>query len=188
MRHRQIQIVTLFVAFSATAACSQERANPRENRLSDTDYEIAEVYSSLRSQALEFRSEQNAEPEGGVIAALMETGYPEAVVTLLAVSDGTVSLYFSNGGGIIGAGEHEPVRRVARRFLESAGQFLSQAPLTETYPLPVRDQVRFYLVTSSGIHLADALEQDLGNNRHAISPLFYAGHELITAIRESTPQ
>ena len=41
---------------------------------------------------------------------LMETGYPEGVATLVALGDGTTSLYFGNGGGVIGAGEHDRVR------------------------------------------------------------------------------
>jgi hypothetical protein len=45
-----------------------------------------------------------------ILALLMETGYPEAVATLVAVADGTSSLYFSNGGGFIGVGTPAGVR------------------------------------------------------------------------------
>ncbi len=41
-----------------------------------------------------------------VWATLMEMKISGNVVSLAAVAEGTTSLYFSNGGGIIGAGEH----------------------------------------------------------------------------------
>jgi hypothetical protein len=60
-----------------------------------------EVYEDLRNQALNLRKEQlgDAFAEVPILAVLMETGYPEAVATLVGVVDGTSSLYFSNGGG-----------------------------------------------------------------------------------------
>jgi len=36
-----------------------------------------------------------------VFALVMETGFPEGSFTLSSVADGSTSLYFSNGGGII---------------------------------------------------------------------------------------
>jgi len=71
------------------------------------------VYSGLRHQALTTNRTEvgitapSAEaPAWGV---LMETGYDSVTVTLLALSDGTTSLYFSNRGGVIGGQGHETV-------------------------------------------------------------------------------
>jgi hypothetical protein len=69
------------------------------------DYVLADVYRGLRAQALQLTAAQVG-PADAVFGVLMETGYPEAVVSLVALSDGTASLYFSNGGGIIGTGGH----------------------------------------------------------------------------------
>jgi hypothetical protein len=52
-----------------------------------------------------------------VFALLMETGYPEGSFTLSSVADGSTSLYFSNGGGIIGGGEHENVHKASSYLL-----------------------------------------------------------------------
>ena len=57
-------------------------------------------------------------------------------------------------------------------------------PAVDT-PLPRPGHIRFYVLTSEGVVTADALEQDLGENRHVLSPLFYAAQELITEIRTS---
>ena len=41
----------------------------------------------------------------------------------------------------------------------------------------------FYVLTDSGILTDNALEDDLGYNRHPLSALFHAGHEVITQLR-----
>ena len=71
-----------------------------------------------------------------VWGVLMETGFPEAVATLVVLGDGTTSLYFSNGGGIIGAGEHDAVRAAARELLSSAEEHLDGFTAVTTTPLP----------------------------------------------------
>ena len=115
---------------------------------------------------------------------LMETGYPEAAVTLVAIVDGSVSLYFSNGGGILGAGGHASVRREALKFLSTAESSLEDFKTTTEYPLPETGRVKFYLLTYSGIFTGDYDEHLLGEGGHKLSKLFYAGHDVITAIRK----
>ena len=146
------------------------------------DYEEAEVYSGLRKQALTLTVEQ-LDTDSPVLAVLIETGYPEAVVTLISVADGSSSLYFSNGGGIIGAGEYEQVNDSSLRLVNLADNFKNNLMLTNTYPLPKNGYTRFYVVTTSGVLTEEVLEDDLGNERHALSHLFFQGHELITYIR-----
>ena len=159
------------------------------NKANEPQYEIAEAYAGLRKQVLDLRPGDlslPSEDHPAVIAVLMETGYSEAVVTLVAVADGSASLYFSNGGGVIGAGDHEEVTTAAKSFVSSSQEYLPKASPTETYPLPQRGSVRFYLVTGKGIYTAQGVKDDLGYNRHEFSGLFHKGHELIAAIRERT--
>jgi hypothetical protein len=117
---------------------------------------------------------------------LIETGYPQAVATLVALADGTTSLYFSNGGGVIGAGAHAIVRSTLPPFFATAEQQIASLAPTVAYPLPDTGHVRFYVRTFGGTLTADALESDLGNMRHALSPLFHAGHAVITAVRKAS--
>ena len=161
---------------------------PPGERMPTPGYTVAEIYSDLRSQVLGLKWEGAGAAPSGLVAVLMETGYPEAVATLVAVSDGTVSLYFSNGGGIIGAGEHQAVRSIAKAFLAVAAEYVPQAKLAGDFPLPAINHVRFYLVTTRGVYTVDALEDDLGYERHSFSKLFFAGHDLIGAVREHDPQ
>jgi hypothetical protein len=53
---------------------------------------------------------------------------------------------------------------------------------------PRRDSVTFYVRTFDGILPADVAEDDLGRGNSPLTPLFYAGQTVITAIRETTQQ
>lgn len=152
----------------------------RRPRQSPTD-----VYQGLRGQVLELTLEQLGDTYAGepILALLMETGYPEAVATLVAVVDGTTSLYFSNGGGIIGAGEHPTVADVSRRWLEAGPTVLPALAEVADPPLPETGMTQFVAVTPHDLRSAVAVEDDLGNNRHALSPFFYAAQDVITQIR-----
>jgi len=69
----------------------------------------AEIARGMREQALSLTAAdlnlQPIEARPHVWGAIMELGYARAVASLCAFADGTVSLYISTGGGIIGAGE-----------------------------------------------------------------------------------
>lgn len=147
---------------------------------------VADVFSELRERALRLTPDQlgDAVPaDAGVLALLMETGYREAVATLVAVADGTTSLYFSNGGGFIGAGTHPTVAEASRSWLEAGRSFLPALSAVTEPALPDVGTTQFVAVTRDGLRGALAPEDDLGENRHELSPLFHAAHEVITQIR-----
>ncbi len=146
---------------------------------------MAEAYAGLREMVftttpLSIGLKPAADEVWGVV---METGYPKAVASLVALADGTVSLYFSNGGGIIGLGPHPEPNRLGKELITSAQRFVTQAKLTKVYPLPQPIYTRFYLLTGNGVVTVEAKEDDLGNQRNSFSPLFYKAQDLISAIR-----
>jgi hypothetical protein len=122
-------------------------------------------------------------PEAPVWGILMETGYSEATATLLALGDGTTSLYFSSGGGVIGGHAHPSVRQANVELLETANQYYQRLEPTESFPLPAEGHVHFYVLTDSGVLGGTGFEDDLGFGRHPLSSLFYAGHRVITELR-----
>jgi hypothetical protein len=145
----------------------------------------AEIYAQLRRQVLDLTPDQLGDEgaEAPLLAALMETGYPEAVATLVAVADGTTSLYFSNGGGMIGAGEHPLVAEANSRFLEAARSFLAHLSEVSDPTPPSTGLTQFVAVSPEGLRGAVASEDELGEGRHALSQLFYAGQDVITQMR-----
>jgi len=151
---------------------------------SQSTYKTVEAYEGLRKQILELKPEQlGASTTEAVLAVIMETGYPGAVATLVAVMDGSASLYISNGGGIIGAGESPEPNAAARRVVAKAADFRAACTLTKEFPLPQNAHTRFYIITPRGILTSEGKEDDLGNGQHRMSSLFHAAHELITQMR-----
>lgn len=147
-------------------------------------YKTVEAYDKLRGQVLALRPEQvGATKEDKVIAVVMETGYPEAVATLVSVIDGAASLYFSSGGGIIGGGQNERPKAASKKLIRMTGSFLKNMTKVGNSPLPRKGFTRFYVVTPDGLLTIEAKEDDLGEGRHALSPLFHAAHGLMTEIR-----
>src|SRR5262245_6443142 len=86
----------------------------------------------------------------GVGGVLMELGYAQAVATLAVFAEGSTSLYISTGGGVIGAGEHKPVRQEAETFLSVVQGHLVEFRPTEETPLPNAGRVRFYVRAFQG--------------------------------------
>jgi hypothetical protein len=170
-----------------TIAYVRRLARPAPNTSSTAkdsmNYAPAEIYAKLRLQALGATAKGLGTKEQ-TFGVIMETGYPEAVVTLVALSDGTASLYFSNGGGMIGLGQHEGPAVAARSLISFADHNLKKlAPVSDT-SLPRPGYTRFYVLTQSGTLTAEAKEMELGENRHVLSPLFYSAQDLITEMRE----
>lgn len=152
----------------------------------EKQYEVADIYRGLRQNILNLDPKTiglSSSSPNKIWAVLMETGYPEAVVTLVTIADGTVSLYFSNGGGIIGLGPHDGPRKACFDLLAGSSKFLTYASPTKEFPLPKPGYTRFYFMTYNGAFTTESKENDLGNNRLPLSPLFHKAHEVITQAR-----
>ena len=154
---------------------------------SGTDGSGDETYSALRRQALSIQRSDvgipEPPPEAPAWGILMETGYPEASATLLALGDGTTSLYLSTGGGVIGGQAHQNVREANAEFVEAANRHYQHLEPTDSFPVPAEGQTVFYALTDSGVLSGAGREEDLGLGRNPLSSLFHAGHRLITQLR-----
>jgi len=114
---------------------------------------------------------------------VMETGLPKGSYSLVSLAEGTTSLYFSNGGGIIGGGQYESVRKTADSYLTIAQRFYVKGKLVNEFPLPEIGVVNFYFFTFNGVKMYSASEDDLGNKRNELSDLFFAAHGVIGELR-----
>jgi hypothetical protein len=178
MRVLTLRILAALVTSVATPAFAQQKIN-------------AEPMREMRDKVLTLAPadvgiDRKKCPQD-VWAALMETGYDTGVVSLVMFCDGTTSLYFSTGGGVIGAGGTPSVSKATRAFLAQASQSLATTLPSRTQPYPTKGKVIFYFVTFTGLRSYSAKEIDLGEGRDKLSDLFHAGHEVITKIRESQP-
>jgi hypothetical protein len=118
-----------------------------------------------------------------VWGALLETGYPKGIATLVALADGTTSLYLSTGGGIIGGGAHDRVAAATQSFLAAVEEHLSLLKPDPDSDVPAEGRVIIRALTYQGRYRAEAAEDDLGHNRHPLSAVFYAGHDVLAELR-----
>jgi hypothetical protein len=143
-------------------------------------------YLELRSLVLHLDPAEIEVPDGewpGASVALMEMPVGDATATIVAVADGTVSLYTSTGGGTIGAGEHLSARRAGHRFLQAAADSAPWMTPTTDFPLPSDGHIGFHVRTPQGDVTGEASEEALRGRRHRLAPLYLAGQDLITEIR-----
>jgi len=147
------------------------------------------ITRNLRDRALATVPEEHElrpTPElPSVACGVMELGFPEATATLVAFSDGNTSLYFSNGGGIVGAGAHPTVAHAAAVFLVAAERIVQVLEPAAARPYPSTGYARFYIRTYDELLTAEVDGEILAAGDHPLSEFFFCGHALITAVREA---
>jgi hypothetical protein len=143
-------------------------------------------FEGLRRQILELdpaRVGLRQAPDGPLVwGVLMDTGYPQGVGTLVALADGTTSVYTS-GGGIIGGGAHPAVAAASQSFLAAVEHDLGHLTPDADDAVPGPDRVIIRALTYQGRYSAEAAADDLGDSRHQLSGVFRAGHSVVTQLR-----
>jgi hypothetical protein len=135
----------------------------------------AEVYAGLRQLALTgSRSKlglaptsNRTEPWGVVI----DWGLQKGTATVIAMSDGSASVYFSTGGGYIGGKGQEPIRIAAERSVDAAKLVPLPHTPTTAFPVPEQHGVFFYLLTDAGVFIFRTSEQELNSTGHPLRKL-----------------
>jgi hypothetical protein len=123
----------------------------------------------------------------GALVAMMDIGMPEGSATFVAIADGSVSIYTSSGGGVLGAGDHVAVRAAGNRFRAVLAGARNDLRSTTEFPLPAAGEVRFQLRTEDAGFTGVAPEAALRTGRHPLSEAYAAGQDLITEIRLASP-
>ncbi|HET6929723.1 MAG TPA: hypothetical protein VFI45_05335 [Candidatus Acidoferrum sp.] len=178
--------------YSAAALIRWRR---RSQELRAPEAKKANNYAGLRAQILNWKCPQvgssGADRPGNPCAVAMDWAVTTGVATVVAVSDGTASIYYSSGGGSIGGGYARPaIRDAALHAVSIAGKFLDSMQLTDNFPLPEREGVIFYVVTDTGVFTAKASVELLTTNRHPLSELGNSMQTIVTEYRmlETTVQ
>jgi hypothetical protein len=120
-----------------------------------------------------------------VFGGLMEMGMRGGTASLVVIADGTTSMYYSTGGGIIGAGLHESVKRPSRVFLVMLERLVDQLGPNNDDRLPAEGTVQFRALTfDRGRLMIAAPNDDFAQKRNPLWPAFFAGHAVIGALRQ----
>src|SRR5260370_3812023 len=146
---------TLFIILAALALTKVTLfLTRRQNRKSNPD-----AYYSLRDQILHLRRDQIGLPapqhDTDPWAVLMDWGVTHGTATVVAVSDGTASIYLSSGGGSLRGGQsHESLRQAALRAVSISAEFQPEMLPFAAYPLPPRAEFIFSVLTDSTVFYA----------------------------------
>lgn len=145
------------------------------------------VYQGLRNMVLcgtrerfGLASTSNPSEPWGVV---MDWGVPSGTATVMALSDGSASIYLSSGGGYLGGQNQETVRNAALQAIEVAREYPSQMQKTTEYNLPVTGEVIFYMLTDSGPLTVSEKEMELRNPSHPLAKLGNAMQNVVTQYR-----
>ena len=143
-----------------------------------------EVYLGLRSMVMSIPAEEVSMPEDAeVFGVIMDTTYPNGTATLVALADGTVSLYTSTGGGVIGGGAHEQIASAGKQLIAAAQSYVAEFERDRPDDLPPVGWTLITARTKSGPLRVTAPEEDFGYRRHPASPVFHAAHAVISELR-----
>jgi hypothetical protein len=114
----------------------------------------------------------------------MDWGAPNGAATLVAFDDGSTSLYFSGGGGYIGMGGHESVKRAAAVFRKEAAGSMGYLKATSDYSIPGADSLAFFVVTDNDTFSSGSIPLSvLQSGQHTLSRLGKLGNDVITEVR-----
>lgn len=125
----------------------------------------------------------------GLYGAIMDWGVqPDAIATIVAIVDGSTSVY-AGGGGFLGGQGIPAVKQAGRKFIEAAARFANGFEVTTDFPTPAGGHTIFYLLTTSGVRRSPEIDvATLHPGQKGMSELFGAAQEIITQFRLHSPK
>lgn len=111
----------------------------------------------------------------------------ENVATVIALSDGSASVYTTASFGIIGG--HAAMRKNARRFVALAARYVDDALPISTHPYPTAGRERFYFLTYDGLRSVETdAEPVVEDDSSPFIPLYGAGQDVLTELLRTRPK
>lgn len=181
-------IAVILILIVYVVARSRRNSNPAKTKpMIEPGPSPQIVYQGLRNMVLCGTRERfglgptssPTEPWGVV----MDWGVSGATATVMALSDGSASIYLSSGGGYLGGQKEESVKSAALQAITVAREFPPQMKKTTDYILPTTGEVVFYLLTDSGVLTASGQEAELRSLDHPLGKLGNAMQNVVTQYR-----
>ena len=145
--------------------------------------------TSLRDELLRSTPAQvGVLPVRHVWGVLMERGFAKGVATVVALADGTASMYISAGGEVTGGKAYGPARVAAMRLCDQAADALGDASPARQFPAPTKGRERFYVLSDGGVRVLEGPIKGgpADGGRDVLGPLNEAGDALLEALRDAT--
>ena len=180
-------IIFYLVSRKKESQSNELPSQQNENKNIDAQKPVGNPYQDLRNIALATTPEQLnlkiSENKTEVYGIVMDWNTGKGIATFVAFRTGDASMYTSTGGGVLGGGFHENVKRAALAFIEKAQTKLNNTTKTEATPLPDERSVKFYFLTNKGKFVADEQMKNFENNSSEWLELFEEGNKIVTELR-----
>jgi hypothetical protein len=151
-----------------------------------------QVYDGLRTAALGVTEATVGKPpveHSQVLGAVIDIPSAGGVASVVAMADGTTSMYTSTGGGTIGAGAHEAVAAKSHALLTALQGLMDMFPPDDRVDLPPSDLVQITMMTPTGRRRASVPAAAFwGREPSTVVALIAAIQEVISAIQQTGPQ
>lgn len=121
-----------------------------------------------------------------VYGVIMEFPIDDITASVVALSDGTASLYTTSTFGIIGGSGHASVRRAAESLVTQGEKFISKGVAVKAFPYPSQTEVYFYLLTFNGVKLLKTSLSAIESGQDMLSKFFEDGQAVLTELRTVT--
>lgn len=187
---KMIYLITfvLIIAVGLLWYLKEKKPQMPESRLNErTIRQIDQTYLGLRGRVFESTPEDiglTSPSKEQAYAIIMDISLGnDGYITLVSVADGNASIYVSSGGAIIGGVAHESVRKAAMDFVGQGDTYVKKMTSVDSFPLPGKDQARFYVLTNRGKYSIEEDMDKIENGKSYWESLFYSGDRVITELR-----
>ncbi len=155
--------------------------------MDDSAPEPAPIYLQLRQYVLGLDPAELGFEAGSlghaVYGVIMESSYPVGSATLTALADGTTSLYYSTGGGMLGSSDFAPLAQASQALVAAAESQLAHFTPASDESLPEVGMVRFTLLTFEGRLSASDSQSNLAAGTAWLFPVYAAAQQTLTQLR-----
>ncbi len=108
---------------------------------------------------------------------------PESGATIVAMHDGTSSIY-SSGASFVGAGGYPDVRAANQRLLAVVEEFLDAFATAGDDAFPPSGTVRIHVVRAAGRQVADLPAETFWSPAGPLEPVITAIQQLVAVVRQ----
>jgi hypothetical protein len=169
-----MKIFTSLLAF--TVMTTTAPADPDET----LGPELRQLAFDTKPSELNFASDEDFPKVYGVV---IDWPVEDQIATIVAMRDGTASLYTTRKYGVIGGDSLPAAREAAVMCTRTAGHFLETAKRAEKFPYPQQGEVFFYLLTYDGVYRASAKEAALFDESDPHAVLFAWAQRVLTELQ-----
>lgn len=147
--------------------------------------EMRKMAFSVTAKELGLQIPNNSKKIYGIIS---DFNLGEGTVTVVTFITGDASIYLSTGGGFIGSGQHESVKKVSKEFVDNGHLYSYKGEKSNNLDLPKNGNINFYFLSNLGQTKITESISKIENRESEFHKLFVDLNKVMTEIRMKNEQ